>query len=181
MKVLKPGLEILKIVLAVFLSVIIIRSFIAQPFIVEGSSMEPNFHNGEYLVVEKVGYRLHEPNRGDVVVLKYPNNPAINYIKRLIGLPGDTIKINDGKVFVNGTALKESYLAAGEETTVSRNPEVPYEVTLGADEYFVMGDNRNHSSDSRDGWILPKKLIVGRSAVVLYSNDSLKAVASPNY
>lgn len=181
MKVLKPGLEILKIVLAVFLSVIIIRSFIAQPYIVEGSSMEPNFHNGEYLVVEKVGYRVHDPKRGDVVVLRYPNNTAVNYIKRLIGLPGDTVRIFEGKVFVNGSELKETYLAAGEKTLVSRNPDVPYEVTLNSDQYFVMGDNRNHSSDSRDGWVLPKKYIVGRSAVVLYSNDSLKAVASPSY
>lgn len=181
MKVLRPSLEILKIVLAVFLSVVIIRSFIAQPFIVEGSSMEPNFHNGEYLVVEKVGYRLHQPKRGDVVVLKYPHNPSINYIKRLIAMPGETIRISEGKVYINGTQLNESYLAAGEQTIVTRNPDVPYEITLGADEYYVMGDNRNHSSDSRDGWVLTKKHIVGRSAVVLYSNDALKAVASPSY
>lgn len=176
-----PVLEVAKVVIAVFVSAILIRAFIFQPFVVDGSSMEPNFHHGEYLFVEKLSYRFGGPERGDVVVLKFPSNEQVNYIKRVIGLPGETLSIKDGRVAINGQPLNESYLISGEQTVVSRNPELPYEITLKDDQYFVMGDNRNHSSDSRDGWLLTRKLIVGRSALVLYPRQDFKAVASPKY
>lgn len=179
MKRLSPFLEVLRVTIAVLVSVVVIRYALMQPFVVEGSSMEPNYHNGEYLVVEKVSYRFHEPKRGDVVVLRYPYNPSISYIKRIIALPGEKLRIFDGQVSVNGQLLNEPYLAEGEETVTSRDSNVPYEVTLGSGEYFVMGDNRQHSSDSRDGWLLDRKNIIGRSAVVLYSNQNLRAIASP--
>lgn len=176
-----PVLEVAKVVIAVFVSAILIRAFIFQPFVVDGSSMEPNFRHGDYLAVEKVKYRLGDPQRGDVVVLKFPNNESINYIKRLIGMPGETLRIEDGKVYINGKVLNEKYLVPNEQTVVSRNPEVPYEITLSDEQYFVMGDNRNHSSDSRDGWLLTRDQIVGRSALILYPRQDFKAIASPQY
>lgn len=162
--------EVLKIIGIVFIAALSIRYFIFQPFVVDGSSMEPNYHHGEYLFIEKVSYRLHVPNRGDVVVFKYPNNPTINYIKRVVGLPGETIRIEQGRVQVDGQLLNEPYLEEGKQTLVNRNTEATYEITIPDDKYFVLGDNRDHSSDSRDGWLVPQNYIVGRSAVTIYSN-----------
>ena len=136
-----PFWEILKVVAIVFVSAIIIRGFVAQPFIVEGSSMEPDFHNGEYLLIEKLGYHLRSPARGDVIVFKYPNNTEVNYIKRIVGLPGETVRIFENQVFINGKKLMEDYLSPDEKTVVSQSPETPYEVTLNSDQFFVMGDN----------------------------------------
>ncbi|MCR4277400.1 MAG: signal peptidase I [Candidatus Berkelbacteria bacterium] len=176
-----PFWEILKVVAIVFVSAIIIRGFVAQPFIVEGSSMEPDFHNGEYLLIEKLGYHLHNPVRGDVIVFKYPNNPEVNYIKRIVGLPGETVRIFENQVYVNGTKLFESYLSPDEKTIVSQSPETPYEVALSNEQYFVMGDNRQHSSDSREWGPLGRDFIIGKSALVLYPRQNFSAVASPTY
>lgn len=178
---LKPLFEVVKVIVAVFISAAIIRIFLFQPFVVEGSSMEPNFHNGEYLFVEKVSYRFNEPKRGDVVVLKYPGNPEINYIKRIIALPGETLRIADGKVYINGHQISESYLSAGEITAGLKDAAQPYEITIDSEKYFVMGDNRDHSSDSRDGWVLDRTQIVGRSALVVLPRKNFKAIASPQY
>ncbi|MDP3992833.1 MAG: signal peptidase I [bacterium] len=176
-----PFWEILKVVVIVFVSAIIIRGFVAQPFIVEGSSMEPDFHNGEYLLVEKLGYHLRQPARGDVIVFKYPNDPSINYIKRIIGLPGETVRVFENQVFVNGKILTEQYLSPDERTIVSQNPEAPYEVALNGDQFFVMGDNRQHSSDSREWGPLGRDFIIGKSAFVLYPRQNFAAIASPSY
>lgn len=178
MKKLGGLFEVGKVVLGVFISALIIRSFVFQPFVVEGKSMEPSFYNGEYVMVEKVSYHLHQPKRGDVIVFRYPNDPSINYIKRIIGLPGDTVRIENGKVSVNGTQLNESYLTSDEQTIVARNPDIPYEVTVGKDQYFVMGDNREHSADSREGWLVNKDLIIGRSSLVINPTHNSTATAS---
>lgn len=174
-------LEIFKVVAIVFVCAFIIRFFFVQPFVVEGSSMEPDFHDGEYILIEKFGYRVHEPKRGDVIVFHYPNNPSIAYIKRIVGLPGETVQISGGKVSVNGTPLSEMYLAQSEVTYVAKDPDQPYEVTLGSEQFFVMGDNRQHSSDSREWGPLHKRFIIGRSALVLYPSDQFQAIASPKY
>ncbi len=176
-----PFWEILKVVAIVFISAIVIRGFVAQPFIVEGSSMEPDFHNGEYLLIEKMSYHLRPPSRGDVIVFKYPNNPNVNYIKRIIGLPGETVRVFESQVFVNGKRLVEDYLTPGERTVVSQSPETPYEITLSGDQFFVMGDNRTHSSDSREWGPLGRDFIIGKSALVLYPRQNFSAVASPSY
>lgn len=166
-----PLLEVLKVIGTVFVAAVIIRFFLFQPFVVEGSSMEPNFHHGEYLFIEKVSYRLHEPARGDVIVFRYPNNPTINYIKRIIALPDETVRIEGGNVFINSQKLSEPYLTKGVPTIINRNPNATFEVTIPPDKFFVMGDNRDHSSDSRDGWLLPNNYIVGRSAITIYSKE----------
>lgn len=148
------------LVLAVVI-VLPIRLFVAQPFVVEGESMSPTFDSGDYLIVDELSYRLGEVERGDVVVFRYPNNPKVFYIKRVIGLPGETVSINEGKVSIlkaDGTTitLEEPYVVA-EDATYTENTAV------GPGEYFVMGDNRPRSSDSRVWGILPEKDLMGRA------------------
>lgn len=116
--------------------------FIAQPFVVEGTSMEPSLHEGERLVVSKLTYRFHPPRRGDVVVFRYPANRRLRFIKRVVGLPGEVVAVRDGQVFVDGRLLREVYL--GDLTLGEFGPERVPEGHL-----FVLGDNRANSRDSR--------------------------------
>lgn len=158
--------ELVKILVIAIIIIVPIRLFIAEPFIVSGSSMLPNFHDREYLIINKAVYLAGSPKRGDVIVLKYPKNTKEYFIKRVIGLPGDTIKIDKGSVYItnlenpNGHQLDEKYLPAGLVTYGS--PEV---VTLKSGEYYVLGDNRGASSDSRFWGILPEKDIVGKAFI----------------
>jgi signal peptidase I len=152
------------LVLAVVI-VLPIRLFVAQPFVVEGESMYPTFDSGDYLIVDELTYRLHNPHRGDVIVFRYPNNPDVFYIKRVIGLPGETVSIKEGKVSIlkaDGTTitLDEPYVVA-EDATYTEN------TVIGPDEFFVMGDNRPRSSDSRVWGLLPKKDLMGRAFIRL--------------
>ncbi len=114
-------------------------------FVVQGPSMEPTFHNDQFLIISRVNYMFGTPQRGDIVVFHYPNNPTEDYIKRLVGMPGDTVEIRETQVYVNGTALYEPYINGPCDAV-----HCPDNVwALGDDEYFLMGDNRNRSSDSR--------------------------------
>lgn len=163
MKVLK---EILWLVLLAVLVVVPIRVFIAQPFVVEGLSMHPTFGDGDYLIIDELSYRFEDPERGDVVVFRYPNNPSVFFIKRVIGLPGETVRIERGQVSVvrtDGTTLtlEEPYVVA-EDATYSGVS------TLGEGQYFVMGDNRPKSSDSRVWGALPEKDIMGKAFARLF-------------
>jgi signal peptidase I len=175
--------ETLRTIVLVLITALAIRSFIAQPFVVEGKSMEPTLHNAEYLIVDKIEYRLHPPQRGDVIVFKAPESPDQNYIKRVIGLPGETVTIKDSSVFVNGTLINEQYIANPSTTPVStmENPTFFLEQKLGVSEYFVMGDNRDHSSDSRRWGILPKRNILGKAQVVLFPFNQLGWIHIPTY
>lgn len=148
--------EVIEVVAVAFLPLFIVNQFLARPFIVQGASMEPNFHNGNYLVVDVISYKLGEPHRGDVIVFHYPGNRALYYIKRVIGLPGDHISFEGGKIFVNNEELKEVYLPSTLET-ISQKPD--FYLTNG--QYFVMGDNRGASFDSRSWGPLAKSDIVG--------------------
>lgn len=181
MRFLKGTWEVTKIVGTVLICAIIIRSFIVQPFVVEGSSMEPNYHNNEYLLIEKLSFHFRNPQRGEVLIFRYPNDTRVNYIKRVIGLPGETVKIENGKVYINDAQLEESYLPGDKQTLVESNPEVPYVVTLRDDQYFMMGDNRDHSSDSRSGWLLSKKYIIGKSVLILYKSSSSASASYSTY
>ncbi|MBK8025428.1 MAG: signal peptidase I [Chloroflexi bacterium] len=147
-------------------------------FIVEGASMEPNFHTGEYIVVSRVSYLFSDPTRGDIVVFHYPNNPQQDYIKRVIGLPGDTVEIRDRQVYVNGEMLNEPYI---NEPCANSCPDRVWEV--GPDEFFVMGDNRNHSSDSRAFGMVGRQFIVGEALLRYFPINkigSVKDIAYPN-
>lgn len=137
--------------------------FVAQFHKVQGNSMVPTFQTGDYLITEKVSYRFGGPKKGDIIVLKNPRDESQDFIKRIIAVPGDTIKIADNTVYVNGEPLNESYLPPG---TITRSGAFLTEGTLvkvADDQYFVFGDNREHSSDSREWGPLTKAEIVGKA------------------
>ncbi len=136
--------ELIKFSIISLLIVIPIRFWIAQPFIVEGASMDPTFKNGDYLIVDEISYRFNEPRKGDVIVFHYPLDPSKYFIKRVVGLPGETITFNSQSV------------------------------TLGDDEYFVMGDNRPSSSDSRIWGPVKQEFLVGRTIVRLWPFNKIE-------
>jgi len=140
--------------------VIPIRIFVVSPFIVDGASMHPTFENLDYLVVDELVYYFKAPSRGDVIVFRYPRNPSIFYIKRIIGLPGETVSIDHGLVTI--TTVDGKQLALSEPYTVNEDATYTKNVSLNVGEYFVMGDNRPNSSDSRIWGPLPRHDIVGR-------------------
>jgi signal peptidase I len=166
-----PLMEIVRFALIALLIVVPVRMFIAQPFIVSGASMEETFQSGEYLIVDQVTYHLHSPQRGDVVVFRYPRDPSKFFIKRVIGIPGDTITIDNTTVrisnedFPNGFILDEPYVATMEQGSNLTEK-------LGDREYFVMGDNRDHSSDSRAWGVLQEERIIGRAFLRLFPPQS---------
>ncbi|MFC1931826.1 signal peptidase I [Chloroflexota bacterium] len=132
-----------------------------QSFIVIGISMEPNFHSGQRLLVNKAVYYLHEPERGDVLVFQPPENKQEDYIKRVIGVPGDTVEIKKKTVYVNGLPLSETYIKTPPSYTI-KEQEVP------SNSYFVLGDNRNNSNDSHNGWLVPRQNIVGKAWISMW-------------
>lgn len=162
-----PLAEIIRFSIIAILIVIPIRMFIAQPFIVSGASMDDTFHTGQYLIVDQVSYYFNQPARGDVVVFRYPRDPSKFFIKRIIGLPGETVTIEKSHVTITnqehpeGFILKEPYIK-------SMAPSPKTTETLGDREYFVMGDNRDQSSDSRAWGVLQEDRIVGRAFVRLF-------------
>jgi signal peptidase I len=132
-----------------------------QSYTVVMSSMEPNFQQGECIMVNKVCYRASAPQRGQVIIFDPPFDSPHPYIKRVIGLPGDIVEIKDGKVSINGTPLEEEYIMAPPDYAMPAT-EVP------EDEYFVLGDNRNNSNDSHTGWTVPRDNIIGRAWFVYW-------------
>jgi len=172
--------EILKIVIIALAIVIPIRYFLFQPFFVRGQSMEPNFENGDYLIIDEISYRFSEPKRGEVVVFKYPNNPSQRYIKRIIGLPGETVEIKGGSVIIyrqdEGQVLDESsYLVSSVKTSGSLR------LFLDEGEYFVLGDNRLLSFDSRRWGSLKRENIVGKVFVRAWPFTALAKIEAPSY
>lgn len=136
----------------------LIMTFVARAYTVNGESMLPTLHHGERLLVDKISYRFIEPARGDIVVFRYPANPKEQFIKRIIGVPGDVVSIRSGTVYVNGVALEEDYISAP--------PRIGFrEQRVPEGTYFVLGDNRNNSEDSRFSRVgfLPRELIIGRA------------------
>lgn len=129
-------------------------------FVVEGSSMNPNFASGQFIIVNRLSYLVGEPRRGDVVVFVSPDEPGHDFIKRVLGLPGETVAVRDGLVYINEEPLYEPYISAP--------PTYQGEWTLGADEYFVLGDNRNNSRDSHAFGPLRRDKIVGQAWVVYW-------------
>lgn len=158
-KNLRTFLEWIEIIVIALIITFIIKAFIGEVTVVVGSSMHPTLETGDRLVVNRIGYLLGEPKKGDVITFKYSKDS--NYIKRVIGVPGDSINIHDKKVFVNGKELDESYIA--EKTLSGGDFEYPVKVT--EDHYFVMGDNRNNSKDSRRRTVglVDKKAIRGKA------------------
>lgn len=152
-----------------FLAAIIVipfRMFIAQPFVVNGASMDPTFHSGEYLIVDQLIYRFENPERGSILIFKYPRDPSKYFIKRVIGLPSETVEIRDGQIWILNEEYPEGFLL--EEPYVEHERGDNMTVVLDSDEYFVLGDNRQGSSDSRVWGTLPEQLVVGRPIVRLF-------------
>lgn len=131
---------------------------------IDGSSMEPNLHHGEFVIVSKINYRFGEPERGDVVVFDFPRNITQEYIKRIIGLPGEQIRVEGGKVFINGVLLTEPYL--------KMEPRYEGEWVVPQSTLFVLGDNRNNSSDSHTWGIVPMENVIGEALLIYWPPSS---------
>jgi len=157
----------------------IIRYFIIQPFIVDGQSMEPTFQNSDYLITEKISFRIGTPKRGEVVIFRPPDNPSVNYLKRVIGLPGDEVEIKDGLVYVNSKKLDEPYLIGNDKTKLVQPGSL--KVTIKQNEYFVLGDNREHSRDSRELGPIPKSNVVSRVWLRLFPLNDIKVFPPVTY
>lgn len=174
-------LEIGEIAIIALGAVFVVRNFLIQPFLVSGSSMVPNFENGDYILIDELTYRIREPLRGEVVVFKYPKDESTYFIKRIIGMPGERVVVENGtfKIYNQenpaGLVLSEDYLPAGLLTSGASD------VVLGEDEYYVMGDNRQLSYDSRVWGKVPKKDIVGIARLRLWPPSGLAVFASPQY
>ncbi|MEX2007928.1 MAG: signal peptidase I [Candidatus Spechtbacterales bacterium] len=170
------------VVIIVMLVVIAVRLFVVQPFFVRGASMEPSFHNGDYLLVDELSPRFSSVDRGDVVIFRFVSSGASSgefYIKRVIGLPGETVRVEDGVVTVingehpEGFALEEPYVAG--ETVGSAH------VRLGAGEYFVLGDNRDASYDSRSWGALSKEAVIGKVLLRAWPLEQMSLFEGPQY
>lgn len=174
-------LEILEIALVAIAAVFIIRSFLIQPFLVSGSSMIPNFSDGDYLLIDELTYHFRAPKRGEVSVFKSPIDASTYFIKRIIGLPGETIKIKEGNITVfddkhpEGSLLNESYLS---KSVFTKGDE---EFKLKGDEYLMLGDNRSFSFDSRSWGPLKANAVVGLVRFRLWPLNELHAFAAPQY
>ena len=167
----KDAWDLVKFAAIALAIVIPVRMYIGQPFVVSGTSMVPTFLDGQYLIVDEISYTIKGAHRGDVVIFKYPGDTSRYFIKRIIGLPNEKVEINDGVVKIinkenpDGFILNEPYINEKFHTTEK------YETSK--DEYFVMGDNRNMSADSRVWGILPKKLMIGRAFLRLLPFDHI--------
>lgn len=172
-------LEIIKIGIFAGLTIAMVRYFLFKPFYVKGQSMEPTFYPKEYLIVDEISYRFREPERGDVVVFRSPVSTKEFYLKRVLGLPGERVKVENNKVIVyndtypQGIVVEESYL-------VERTPGETA-VTLGPEEYFVLGDNRDASFDSRRFGAVHRKDIVGRTWLRGWPLNRVSTFKAPTY
>ena len=173
--------ETAKIILISLAIIIPIRYYLVQPFFVKGASMEENFHDGDYLLIDEISYRFSEPQRGDVIVFRYPENKSQFFIKRIVGLPNETIEIKNNKVgiynseFPEGFSLQENYLVTSQETVGNLF------IKLDEDDYYVLGDNRLQSSDSRRWGALNKSFITGRAFMRLWPISKITKFKDINY
>lgn len=174
--------ELIKITLISLAIIIPVRYFLIQPFYVKGASMEPNFYDHEYLIIDEISYRFSGPQRGDIVVFKYPLDPSQYFIKRIIALPGEKIGVEKGEIkiynekYSEGRVLEESgYLFPGTKTSGK------LEMSLGESDYFVLGDNRNSSLDSRSFGSVPKENIIGRAWLRGWPVDRIGHFITPLY
>ncbi|OGZ72515.1 MAG: signal peptidase I [Candidatus Staskawiczbacteria bacterium RIFCSPLOWO2_01_FULL_38_12b] len=172
--------ELLKIIVVAVIIVVPIRYFIFQPFIVRGESMVPNLQSGDYLIVDELSYRIGDPQRGDIVVLKYPLDITQKFIKRVIGLPGETVQVKNGKIHIlkDGKSLvldEKKYLPLLEST------DGDVTIVLEKDMYFVLGDNRQFSYDSRRWGVLPEKDIIGRALFRVFPLMTISYISAPSY
>lgn len=165
--------ELVETVLLTLVIFFMIR-FAVENYRIEGYSMEPNFHDGQFLLVSKLNYLMGNPERGDVVIFKYPLNPKKNFIKRVIGLPGETVQIRAGKIFINGVRMPEPYNFNFADYDYGPR-------TVGENEFFVLGDNRPESSDSHAWGMLPRNDLIGKAWVSYWPPDEWGIVPDYSY
>lgn len=181
--------ELAKVAIVAAIIVAPVRFFVFQPFLIDGQSMEPNFENHDYLIIDELSYHFRQPQRGEVIVFKAPNDPTKRYIKRIIGLPGETVLVKNGEVIVYPPA----------EAIMPSPPSIPYKlreigylpnnlttpgeakVKLNEGEYFVLGDNRAGSYDSRYWGSVPKANIIGRALLRLWPITAAAKMQTPVY
>ena len=174
-------LEVVELALVTVGAVILIRTFLVQPFLVNGSSMTPNFAHGDYLLIDELTYRFRPPERGEVVVFQNPNDERTYFIKRIIGLPFERVEIRDNQIIVvgnqdaKGIVLQEDYLPPASITTGNTT------ISLAEGRYFVLGDNRSYSYDSRSWGELSEERIVGLVRLRLWPIRDIQAFAAPEY
>lgn len=172
-------LEMLKVAVLAGITIALIRYYLFKPFYVKGASMEPNFHEKEYLIIDELSFRFREPVRGEVIVFRFPEDPKEYFLKRVIGLPGETVKVQDGKVYIynqenpEGFELKESYLP---ETLITQGDRTS---KVGENQLFVLGDNRPNSFDSRRFGPIDKSLVVGRAWLRGWPLNKLSIFSTP--
>lgn len=169
---LREAAETILLAIVIFL----LLQLVVRNFRIVGDSMFPTLESGQFVLVERVSYRLSEPKRGDIVIFEYPRAPQEDFVKRVIGLPGETVEIQGGSVYINGVPLVEPYIH-GQRTLTYH----PISLTLGEGEYFVMGDNRAASSDSRTWGALPRPNIIGRAWFCYWPPARWGFVRSPVY
>ena len=159
--------EVFESVAIAVLLAVLIRLFILEPFYIPSGSMEPTLKEHDRIIVSKLNYRFQEPQRGDIVVFKYPKDPKRNFVKRLIAVGGETVAIKNSRLYINGQQVPENYLPRG----LRFADYGPVQVPRGS--YFMMGDNRNNSDDSRVWGFLPENLIVGKAIVIYWPPDRI--------
>lgn len=173
-------MDILETIVFIGSLFIVIYLFIMQPNQVKGASMEPTFHTSEYILTSKITYKFRSPQRGDVIVFKSPKNPDIDYIKRIIGLPGDTIVIKDGgDVYVNNNLIGEIYISARTNLWEGGFSKEAVPVTIPPDQLFVMGDNRPRSSDSREFGTIEMTSIIGQVFYRYFPSNKIGFIDNP--
>ena len=173
--------DFLQGIVVVLAILVMIYLFIMSPQEINGASMEPNFHNGEYILTNKILYKLRDPVRGDVVIFKSPMNKEIDYIKRVIGLPGDAVSLKENALWVNGVKVSEPYLAPSTPIFGGSYLHEGQSVTVPPGTYFVAGDNRPHSSDSREFGPIAKEDFIGVAIFRYFPFSEMGAIKRPTY
>lgn len=168
--------------IVVFLAILVmIYLFVMSPQEINGASMEPNFHDGEYILTNKVIYKLKDPRRGDVVIFKSPRNKDVDYIKRILGLPGDIVMLKENAFYINGQKLEESYIPDGTSIFGGSYLAENSEIMVPDGYYFLVGDNRPHSSDSREFGPIPTRDFIGKAILRYWPFDKVEMIAQPRY
>lgn len=171
--------ELAKIIIIAAVIVVPIRYFLFQPFFVRGQSMDPNFENGDYLIIDEITYRFKAPQRGEVIVFRSPQDPSHRFIKRVIGLPGETIEIRDGEITIQKDGQYQVLDESNYLSDLLTGGNI--QITLAEDEYFVLGDNRPFSFDSRRFGVLPEENIIGRVVFRAWPFDDVTKFEAPIY
>lgn len=173
--------DFIQSIVVVMAIMVMLYLFVVSPQEISGASMEPNFHNGQYIMTNKIIYKFRDPVRGDVVIFKSPRNKQVDYIKRIIGLPGETVKLQDNKIYVNGQLVEEPYLSPGITIFGGSYLQEGSEIVVPDGTYFVLGDNRPHSSDSREFGPIAKEDFIGQAFLRYFPFNEAGILSRPTY